>query len=322
MLIDLEKAVNILKEKDDFLVISHANPDGDTLSSAYALCGALQRIGKRAKPFCSDEIPSKFDFMKEAFAVQDFEPKTLVAVDAADEALLGDFKEKYQNEILLCIDHHISNKDYAENTLLSTESAATAELMLDVIKALGAEVDKAIATCIYTGIATDTGCFKFSNTTPKTHIKAAEMMSYGVDFAVINYIMFDMKTKGRIKVEQEVVSKMQFFFENKCAVAVITKEMMDNAVDVDSDDYGGVSAIPRQIKGVEVGVTIKEKKEGIYKASMRSSKNIDVSALCQTFGGGGHKRAAGCTLKGTLEDVTRTVVDAIGNALKDANLID
>ncbi len=320
MRIDINEAVQFLRSHDDYLILMHASPDGDTLGCGFALCGALQRMGKRAKVVCPDAIPHRFDYMREAFAEQEFEHKTIVSVDVADSKLLGDMKET-GDRAELCIDHHVSNTEYAERLLLREHYAAAAELMYEVILALGVEIDRPIANCLYTGIATDTGCFKFSNTKPQTHIYAAKLMACGADIAPINYTMFELKTQGRIRLEQEVLKNIKYYADGHVAVVSVMLDTLADIEDIDSDDVGAMAAIPRQIEGVDIGISIKEKKPGFFKASLRSSERIDVSVIAQKFGGGGHARAAGCSFEHSYEETEKLIVEACCEALRQAGVV-
>lgn len=310
MRIDVKEAAEFLKSNDDYLILMHANPDGDTLGCGFALCGALQRLGKRAKAVCPEEIPHKFDYLFAAAKQYEFEPKTIVCVDVADTKLLGDMKE-LGDKAELCIDHHETNTDYARRTLVRPDYAAACELVYEVMIELGVEFDSELASCIYTGAATDTGCFKFSNTTPQTHIIAAEMMKHGADFARINYVNFDLKTQGRIKLEQEVLNDIKYFEGGRVAVITVTKALLDRIKDIDSDDIGALSNIPRQIEGVDVGICVKEKKPGVFKASMRTSSLVNAAEICQGLGGGGHARAAGCSFESKGEGDSVTLDEAV-----------
>lgn len=320
MRIEINEAVQFLRSHDDYLILMHASPDGDTLGCGFALCGALQRMGKRARAVCPDQIPHRFDYMREGIAEQEFEEKTIVAVDVADTKLLGDMKA-LGDKTSLCIDHHVSNTEYAEMLLLRENYAAAAELMYEVLLALGTDIDRTIANCLYTGIATDTGCFKFSNTKPQTHIYAAKLMECGADIAPINYAMFELKTQGRIKLEQEVLHNMKYFGDGHVAVISVMLDTLAKITDIDSDDVGAMAAIPRQIEGVDIGISIKEKKPGVFKASLRSSERIDVSVIAQQFGGGGHARASGCSFECSYEETEKRIVAACCEALKQAGII-
>lgn len=314
MRIDAKAAAAFLRENDDYLILMHASPDGDTLGSGSALCIALQRLGKRAKAVCPDEIPHRFDYLFKAIEPMDFEPKNVVCVDIADTKLLAEMK-KVGDTAELAIDHHSSHKDYAKREFVESESAACCELIYAVINELGVPIDKDIASSLYTGIATDTGCFKFSNVTPRTHTIAAEMIANGADFGAINYAMFVVKTQGRIKLEQETLKNMQFFADGKIAVITAPLSLINSIPDIDTDDIGALANIPREIAGVEIGICVKEKKAGVFKASLRSSDNFDAAEIARRFGGGGHARAAGCSFNGTTME---KAVESIANACIEA----
>lgn len=312
--ITLEQAAEFLREHDDFVILSHANPDGDTYGCSHGLCGALQRIGKRARIVCADPLSERFSYMKRAIEVQEFPEQTVVSVDVADKSLLGSNEELYGDRVDLAIDHHVSHVPFAKRIYVDDTAAAAAEIVYDLILLLGAEPNEHIAACLYTGIATDTGCFKYGSTNRATHEKAGRLMEYGFDAAEINYVMFDMKTKARLKLEQYVIENIEFFAEDRGAVVVLTKELMDS---VDAEDVNGIAALPRQIQGVEIGIVLKEREEG-WKASMRSN-NVNVQEICGLFGGGGHIRAAGCTLKNmTVQEAKEKIMSAASEALKKA----
>lgn len=321
MKIDVEQAAEFLRENNDYLILMHASPDGDTLGCGNALCGALQRMGKHARAVCPEEIPHRFDYLFEAVTEQEFEPETVVCVDVADTKLLRDMKE-IGDRARLCIDHHLSNTGYAEMTLVRPEYASACELVYEVIKALGVEFDRTLANCIYTGTATDTGCFKFSNTTAQTHIVAAEMISRGAEFGMINYVNFDLKTQGRIYLEQEVLKNIRYFADGHVAMVSVPLALVESIPDIDSDDVGALANIPRQIAGVEIGICVKEKKNGEFKASLRSSDRFNVAEICAQFGGGGHERAAGCSFYGgTMGEAEDKISEAAVNAVKKAGVI-
>lgn len=320
MRIELKEAAEFLKTHDDYLILTHASPDGDTLGSGYSLGRALQQLGKRVKVVCPDEVPHRFDYITAIVEPQQFEHKTIVCVDVADNKLLADMAD-IGNGADLCIDHHVSNTGYAQRLLLREEYAAAAELMYQLLVEMGVNIDKEIADSLYTGIATDTGCFKFSNTTPQTHIIAAELMKLGAEIAPINYTMFEMKTQGRIRLEQDVMKNIRFFGDGHIAVVTVMLETIASITDIDSDDVGAMAAIPRQIEGVDIGISIKEKKAGYFKVSLRSSELIDVAEIARGFGGGGHARASGCSFYCEYEQVLSQVVEACIEALrKQANI--
>ncbi len=309
------EAAAFIREHDNFIIISHANPDGDTIGCAFGLCRALRRLGKRAENICADEISSRFDFMREGMEKQEFAPETYITVDVADRKLLGDFEKLYGDKIALAIDHHVSHLDFAERLLLEPDAAAAAQTVYKLIKELDSGIiDAKIAECLYTGISTDSGSFKYSCANAETHRIAAELLDHDFDHARIDYVFFDMKTKARISLEEKIYRDIEYYFGGKCAVVALTKEQLAS---VDSEDSNGLSAIPRMIEGVEVGVVFKQRGNGSWKASLRSNSNVNVQKICSVFGGGGHIKAAGCSFSGlSLDEAKKQLTDEIGKALE------
>lgn len=307
MIIDLNSTVEFLKSNNNFLILVHGNPDGDTLGCGLALKEALTSLGKTARVCCGDPVPKKFAYMGETDS-DNFSFDTVIAVDVADPKLLGKaFEAKYGGKVDLCIDHHGSNILYAERTLLDPTAAAACEIILQVIRTLGVEITKSIADCIYTGLSTDTGCFRYSNVTPRTMRMAADMIEAGAENAKINTVMFETKTKTYVALERLALDGMKMYFDGKCAFITITQEMY-RLSGSDETEVDAIAAIPRQIEGVQVGITMREKTDGTFKISMRSGETVNVSEICAVMGGGGHPRAAGCTVKGDISAATETVL--------------
>ena len=299
---------SLLIANDNFEILTHSSPDGDTLGSGFALCLALQQAGKNARVI-TDKMPEKWDYLKTGVKESEFQAEYIVSVDVAAVSLLGDNEEKYRDKINLCIDHHISNSVQADNVFVDAESAATCEIIYSVICEMGVKITKQITDCLYTGVSTDTGCFKFSNTTAKTHRIAAALIEAGCDFYRINKAMFDTKTKGRMALEHDLFDTMEYFANGRGAIICVTLDMLKR-LNVTSDDIEGIESIPRAIEGVEMGITMKEKEDGIVKISVRTNGGTDASKFCRQFGGGGHLAAAGCSIKGGCEAVKAAVIKA------------
>ena len=314
MNISLTETAEFLKNHDNYYILTHQSPDGDTMGSGFGLCYALRQIGKKANVLCSDEFPKRYHFMYEGYEPQKFSPETIVAVDVADKKLLGTKLAQYGDYVNLCIDHHVSNLHYAERLLVNPDAAAACEVLYQVLSEMGIEFTKQIAECIYTGIATDTGCFKYGNTTQLAHIISSHLMDCGIRMEQINREMFDTKSKARIKVEQYINSAMEYYLDDKCAMVAVTLDTIKKA-GLAQEEFEGIAGISVQTEGVQIGVVIKEKDEGKFKISMRSASDIDVSAICQKFGGGGHVKAAGCTLEGPLDDVKLRLLSGIAPAM-------
>ncbi|MGN1080904.1 MAG: bifunctional oligoribonuclease/PAP phosphatase NrnA [Acutalibacteraceae bacterium] len=303
-----------LKEKDNFLILTHAHPDGDTLGSAFGLCRAMQKIGKMARVVCSDPIPDSFDFLLTDIDDCIFEPDCIISVDIADAKLIGAKFAHLASKIDICIDHHASNRVDAPLRYVDAASAANCEIIYDLLKELGIEMDLQLAACLYTGISTDTGCFKFSNTTPRTHRIAAELMEYRFDIEKINYRLFEEKTRSRLEIEAIIMNTMEFFFDGRCAVARILVDDLKKT-GAKEDELDGVTGLPRQIKGVDAGVLIREQPSGGCRISVRTKAPYNASEICSVFGGGGHARAAGCTIPDTVDNARDMMLDAVGRVI-------
>ena len=302
-LITATEAAVFLKEHDKYLVLTHAHPDGDTLGSAFALKSALAVLKKQAKVACADAIPHKFSYL-EAEPQEEFVPETVISVDVADQKLLGALCEKYADRVELSIDHHGTNTRFAKLMYLDPDSAAACECIYNVIKELEVEITPFMASCLYTGIATDTGCFKFSNTTPRTHRIAAELMECGADYDDINRVMFEVKTLSRLEMERLVLDSMEVICDGRCAIITVTQDMI-KSTGCDSSDMDGITALSRQIEGVEIGITVREKSDGKWKVSLRTFEPYNAAMICANFGGGGHARAAGCEFDIKREEVIK-----------------
>ncbi len=313
--ISLQQAADHLRRAEDILLLAHQYPDGDTLGSNYALCIALQSMGKRVRVLCGDPIPQKYDYMTADVDMPDFEPGYICAVDVADPKLLGPaLQAQYGDRVDLCIDHHSTNLGYARYSCVDGKSAAAAMLVWRIIPLLGVEPTPAMATCIYTAISTDTGCFKYASTDASVHRVAAECMELGIPAEMINRVNFDMKSRARIELERMALDGMEFLHEGRVAIMTITNEMIKKS-GATENDMEGLPPIPRQIEDVWVGITLRQMADGNYKISVRTGTHADASAICVLLGGGGHNRAAGCTIEGTREEARKAVLQAAEQAL-------
>lgn len=315
MKINVEKCAHILKEQDNILILCHAHPDGDTLGCGFALCRALLKLGKKAKVACSDEIQSKYSYLFNDIEIPEFEEEFIVAVDVATENLLGDLERKYAGKIQLCIDHHGSNTQYADKLLLNADAAAACEVMLKVIKALKVKIDKGIANCLFTGITTDTGCFRYASVTSNTLRSAAELVDFGADSAMINRVMFETKTKTYTALEKLAIEGMGFYENDRICVITITQDMYKKTGSSELETEA-IAPLTRQTEGVEIGLTIREKPDGSCKCSIRTYESVDASALASAFGGGGHKQASACRFDCDVETAKRMLLEKSKELLK------
>lgn len=312
----LKQTASFLKKHNNYIILTHASPDGDTLGSAYALYYALNEIGKAACVLCPDIIPQKYDYFARKTDHVSRENATVIAVDVADKKLLGALKEDFGDNIDLCIDHHVSNTKFAKNLYLDDDAAAAAECIYDLIAQMKVNLNDITAKAIYTGLATDTGCFKYSTVTDKTHLIAAALYEYNINAAEINRLMFDTKSKKLLELEGMVLDTAEFHFDDKCMLLSVTAEMQEKT-GCSGTELEGIAVISRSVEGVIAGITLKQTDEKEFKVSLRTYPPLDASAICKALGGGGHKGAAGALIKGDLKYAKAKVLEEVKKALEE-----
>ena len=309
-LLSLKQTARYLKKHDNYIILTHASPDGDTLGSAYALYYGLNEIGKVACVVCPDIIPKKFDFFVRPTNHISRENATVIAVDVADKKLLGALTDVFGDSIDLNIDHHISNSHYAKNLYLDANAAATAESIFELLTVMRVNINDVTARAIYAGIATDTGCFKYSNVTAKTHMIAAMLYDYKINTAEINRLMFDTKSKNLLDLECRVLENMEYHFNDRCVVLTVTKEMQTKTGCFGSE-LEGIALISRSVEGTDIGITIKQIDDDNFKVSIRTFEKINAAEIAKELGGGGHKSASAAILKGNIEDVKSQILTVV-----------
>lgn len=310
---EIRRVGEILDKAEDVLILTHKNPDGDCLGTGAALCRYLVARGKRATVVNCDPIPAKFDYLFEGLPQEEFEPKTIIAVDVADPKLLGSY-ESLTDRIDLCIDHHVSNKLYAKETHLCPDDGAAALSLYRIFRELGVEIDPAIANCLYTGLSTDTGCFRYSNANAEAYRAAADLIDLGAENAAINVKMFETKPLSQFQVLSDAFAGLRLFCGGKVSVLKISQDMLQKR-GADSDAFEFVTAMSRQVEGVLCGITMKQQGDGEWKISLRTHEPLDASEICAVLGGGGHVRAAGCNAGEDEEASLRTILEYIADTL-------
>ncbi len=313
--ITLEQVADLLFNNDNFLVLMHKSPDGDAVGSAYALCMVLRSIGKKANPFCGDEIPPMYEYFTRYVEPQDFQPEYIISVDLASVGLLSGKAKEYADKVNLCIDHHGSNTGYAEYGYVDGKISSCAEIIKYLLDVMKVDIDKNVANAVFTGICTDTGCFKYSSVSPQTHRVAAELMEAGAESADICHLMFDSKSREKLELERMVLETLEFSERGEIAFIYISLETMEKSGAAQSDT-DGIASMPRQIEGVKIGITMKEKDGGEFRFSVRTADDIDASEICKQFGGGGHKAAAGCSIHKEQTAAKEDMLEACKAALK------
>ena len=307
------ETADFLLNNDNYAILTHRRPDGDTIGSSAALCRILRKAGKTAHIIRNGEVSDRFGWLhegliKEAAAAGD----TIVTVDVASPGMLPKEFEQYLGKIALRIDHHASSTSFTENELVDSSAGACAEIIFDLMEHMWVEMDAGIADALYVGTSTDTGCFRFANTTSHTFLTAAACAAAGARVYQINQELFETNTLGRLKIQGWIVENMKVFSEGKLAIIAIPKTVEDS-IGVTEDDMDNISSFPRTVAGVCMAATLRETKEGDVKLSVRAIPGYDATVITGQFGGGGHKGAAGATMKMSLNDaalaVEKTMLD-------------
>lgn len=295
-----------LEQSGDFLILTHRRPDGDTLGSAAALCRGLRQLGKTASVLVNPETTEKYLPLL-AGLTQDAprEGQTLVCVDTAAPGMLQENALPLQGSVALRIDHHGTATTFAPRELVDANAGATGDIIYDILTEMGVTLDKAMAEALYTAVSTDTGCFRYANTNAHSFLVAAACAQAGGDLHTINQEIFDTNSLAKLRLQGWIVENLRFFREGKLAVCALPKAV-EQQLGVTEDDMENISGFPRSIQGVKMAATIRESGSGV-KVSVRALPGYDAAAVCQVFGGGGHKGAAGATLHMSLEEAAQAV---------------
>lgn len=315
--ITIEEIADLLNKNDNLLFICHIRPDGDTLAGAYALKRALEKKGKKIIVTSADRVSSRLSFLCDDILYlpdeipADFTPRLVVSIDVASVTMLGDCYKLLSLATSIKIDHHNGNENFADYNYTEEDSASCSEIIYDIIKQF-TDFDDRICELLYAGISFDTGCFKHSNVTAKTHEKAAYLISKGVDSASVNQKLFGNKTQKEIEALKMAYNNIEFLQGGKMAVICITNEMR-KMHELSEDDIADLAQIPIEIEGVLVGAIIKEKGDSPnnFKISMRSRQGINAGEICKKLNGGGHICAAGgLVFAQSKEEAVKKVFDA------------
>lgn len=308
-----------LRKAPEVALFSHISPDGDCLGSMLALGLALKRLGKRVKLYNPDEIPHNLDFLPGVQEVHkdlpESLPQTLCFVDCTDLQRTNLVSDQFpENVVILNIDHHISNHNFGTFNWVDPKASASGEIVMALIEELGVPLDHDIATNLYTALVTDTGSFQYSNTTAKTHLLAAKLMDAGIDLLHIHHLIFDQKPLAQVKLLSKGLSELELYSEGRLAVITLHKEDFEETGAKENLSEGVINNA-RCIEGVEVAVLFKEIEQRKIRIGLRSNLWFNVNELAARFGGGGHKRAAGCTMEVPLEEARKSVIRAIEEEL-------
>ena len=305
------ETAEFLLNNNRYAILTHRRPDGDTIGSSAALCRILRKMGKTAYIIRNEEVSDRFAWLHQGLTKEEAaEDDTIITVDVASPGMLPKAFEPYMGRIALRIDHHSSSISFTEHELVESTAGACAEIIFDLMEHLWVTMDENIANAIYVGTSTDTGCFRFANTTSHTFITAAACAAAGARIYQLNQELFETNTMGRLKIQAWIVENMKVFSDGKLAVIAIPKAVEDE-IGVTEDDMDNISSFPRTVSGVCMAATLRENKDGDVKVSVRAIPGYDATMVAGHFGGGGHKGAAGASLKMPLNEAAAAVEKAM-----------
>ena len=300
------ETAQILAAHDNYAIVTHRRPDGDTLGSSAVLCMGLRQLGKTAYILENPEITPKYAHLHAGLCKPSAEEGDfVVTVDVASANMLPDCFKHLTFD--LRIDHHGNATSFTPVELVEPGAAACGEIVYGVLSQMGAELDIPMANALYTAISTDTGCFRYANTTNHTFAVAAACAKAGAEVFTINQALFETNSLARLKVQSYMLQNAIFLQEGKVAICPLPKAV-EKECGACEDDLENISGFPRTIEGVKLAVTIREEGTERVKMSVRAVPGQDASALCAKFGGGGHKGAAGASMNKTMEEAVQAVI--------------
>jgi phosphoesterase RecJ-like protein len=320
---ELAAAGRFLKDNDHFLVVNHVQPDGDATGSLLAVAHVLKALGKQFTLVNEGSTPAKFRFLPLCNEIVNLSDQPLaqtfhcvITVDCGDFGRVGrvvDYIDKDAD--MLNIDHHPTNDGFGTTNLIRTDACATAEILYDLVQQMGLPISRDLGSCLYTGLLTDTGGFRYANTNSQVLRKASDLLEAGVSPSEIAERCLETIPSSYISLLKEVLPTLTMEFNGSVSsLSVSTDALLKSKAS--PEDTEGLISYARNIEGVEVGILYKQVDQETVKVSFRSKSKVDVSVIAKDFGGGGHVRAAGCTMKGSLEQVKQQVHMKLKDALR------
>lgn len=312
----------VLRDEDDFLVVTHQNPDADALGSLLATARILDALGKQSTLLCLDPLPDNLRFLpgsdRLVAALPTRRHARLLLLDCNTPDRAGpEFDAARPFERAAVLDHHLTEQPFGDPAYVRPSAAATGEIIVDLAAALGVAPDADFATCAYTAIVGDTGGFRFSNTTPRILHMAADLVAAGASPPVIAAAFFGGAPERKIRLLAAVLAGLELHHDGRVAMLIVDQTLL-SAHGANRNDLEGFIDHARSIRGVEVAVQLREHAPGDWRASLRATGDVNVERVAASFGGGGHKPAAGCPLKGDRQTVRAAMLQALGRALEPA----
>ena len=300
-----------LEAHDDYLILTHRRPDGDTLGSAAALCRGLRLLGKSAHILENPEITPKYAHLHKDLTVPAaLDHHTILCVDVASTAMLPEPFLALLARIALRIDHHTGDQSFTTHELVDPSAAACGDIIYDLLQLLGVTMDASTAEAMYTAVATDTGCFRYANTDPHVHMVAGACAQVLGSLFALNQRLFDTVSLARLRVQGWLIDNAIFLQGGKAVICALPYET-EKALGATEDDMESISGFPRSIAGVKIAATLRQEATGAVKLSLRAVPGYDAAAVCTKFGGGGHKGAAGATMNMTMDQAVAAVMAAL-----------
>lgn len=314
----INEIINCVNINNSFLISTHISPDGDALGSVIALGLILKKLNKKVTYNIDTAIGDKYSFLTEIQDINsgktDNKYDVGICLDCSDINHLFNSNILKQCKEILNIDHHVSNKFYGKINLVDSDAGATGEIIYELLTFINIKLDKNIAIALYTAIVTDTGNFKYSNTTSKTHFIVSELLKQSFEAWKINKKVFDEHKKSKIFLLGKAINNLQFYLNGRLAITILTQKDLEE-VGAPPDEVEGLINIGRDVIGVEVSILLKENKFNEYKIGFRSNEYVDVGEIALDLGGGGHSRASGCTMSGNKDEIIKKLKSIISNKL-------
>jgi len=322
MVMNNNEVIELLKTKKSFHIVSHYNPDGDSIGSALALGTVLKYDDKHVEVFCLDPVPEKYTFLTNSSNVlndlSEIDPSgvILVVLDCSDISRTGLTEEHIDNyDLVINIDHHKTNEYFGDINLVVPEASATGEIIFEIIKQGNLLLNFEIAQALYVAISTDTGSFKFENTTSHTHEVIAEIMKYDIKHSQIAQQVFEEKPLPYFFLLKNALSSLEFWHGGKVSCITVSKELL-NQIGANLEMLDGIVNYAKNIDTVEIGILFYIADKNEVKVGMRS-KNVDISIIAERFNGGGHARAAGFRAMKNYPDVKATTIQAASELIDE-----
>lgn len=318
---NIEAIVQQLKTDTEFIILSHENPDGDSLGAQFAIALILKGIGKKVQVYSKNPIPKLYDYLpgqqdtiiSDKLSIDD--RKTLLILDCGDLERPGiDFIPSKPRKIIN-IDHHITNSNFAHLNWVDRSACATCEMIFYLLPFLEAELTPAVAINLYTGILTDTGSFQHTNTSSRSLKIASRLIDAGADPHAISAAVYDRKTLSALRLMGTVLNKMELYHQQRLAILTVTKRTL-KSLHATNEDTEELVTLPQKIEATLISILIKQFNPREYKISLRTKGKVNASHIAEKLGGGGHPNAAGARMKGSLQEIKERLVALAGECLR------